>query len=74
MKMVYDENSEFSRSILGIENQLQRGDSAYAQTLGSGPSKNEALSREFVHEQNRNGAELWCKRKLRAKQNVTNGW
>ena len=41
MKMVYDENSEFSRSILGIENQLQRGDSAHAQTLGSGPSKNE---------------------------------
>ena len=67
--MVYDENSEFSRSILGIENQLQRGDSAYAQTLGS----RTALSREFVHEQNRNGAELWCKRKLRAKQNVTNG-
>ena len=32
-----------------------------------------ALSREFVHEQNRNGAEFWCKRKLCAKQNVTNG-
>ena len=41
MKMVYDENSEFSRSILGIENQLQCGDSAYAQNLGLRASKNE---------------------------------